>query len=146
MPLLAPLTRITPINYDTSNGYANYNVPQVPPSFNNKAGDAFFDKVNYVGAFAGTQKTTDNWTAGWANWTPTTTNYEYVGLAVNTVNVSSNIYAAKVVPNPTFQPGYFACRFTCKKRVEHYCYRPYRTHYDKRIQRFYECWFRPHSI
>ncbi len=90
------------INYDTSNGYANYNVPQVPPSFNNKGADAFFTKVNYVGAFPGTQTTSDNWTAGWANWTPTTTNYEYVlnggGVGVNTL--TNNIQNARVVPNP----------------------------------------------
>ena len=94
-----------PINYDTTGGYANYNVPLVPPSFNNKAADAFFDKVNYVGAFAGTQTTSDNWTAGWAVWTPTTTDYDskvntYGGIPQAVSNLTNLIQKIKVVPNP----------------------------------------------
>ena len=71
------------------------------PSFNNKAADPFFTKVNYVGAFAGTQTTSDNWAAGWANWTPTTTNYEYVRGSVGVGTISNNLQNVKVVPNPT---------------------------------------------
>jgi hypothetical protein len=35
--------------------------------------DAFFTPVNYIGAFAGTGASTDNWMAGWTNFDPQNT-------------------------------------------------------------------------
>ncbi len=121
------------INYDTSNGYANYNVPLVPPTFNNKAGDAFFDKVNFVGAFAGTQTTSDNWTAGWANWTPSVTDYStYVcsycnaghpnpgggngGVGVYTL--TNYLQKAVVMPNPATNTAAVMFDLNAKSNVE----------------------------
>lgn len=93
---------LNPINFDTTNNYANYNVPVVPPDFtNNKASDPFFDKVNYVGAISGTQLTSDDWTKGWTEYDPQSANYDYV-LGVNEVakNVIESIH---VYPNPASQ-------------------------------------------
>ena len=39
-----------------------------------KVADAFFDKVDYIGAFK-SSSTTDNWTLGWANFDPQNTMY-----------------------------------------------------------------------
>ena len=94
-----------PLNYDTTNNYANYNVPQVPPDFvNTKASDAFFTKVNYVGAFTNTNNTSDNWMAGWANFDPVNTNYDYVlGSNLAVENMISTFSGASVYPNPAAQ-------------------------------------------
>jgi hypothetical protein len=102
-----PFNPNNPINYDTSGGYVNYNVPTVPPDFTtSKASDAFFAKVNYVGAFAGTGTSSDNWMKGWCNFDPNNTDYEvtcYVApdpTAVSTVSKAS-FDRAKLYPNPT---------------------------------------------
>jgi hypothetical protein len=51
-------------------------VPVVASSYvDAKVSDSFFTKVNYIGAFAGTQTTSDNWTAGWSNFDPNNTDY-----------------------------------------------------------------------
>jgi hypothetical protein len=94
-----PFNPAKPINTDTSGLFANYNAPDVAPDFtNSKANDGFFDKVNYVGAFAGTGNTSDNWMKGWANFDPNNTFYEYT-LSVEDVNVN-NANALTVYPNP----------------------------------------------
>ena len=94
-----------PINYDTTGGYANYNVPQFAPDFTNtKAADAFFTKVNHVGAFSGV--TNDNWMANWTNFDPVNadystwpnTNHYIAPNAVN--NITNTLQNAKVFPNP----------------------------------------------
>ncbi len=96
-----------PINYDTSNGYANYNAPIFAPNFTTtKASDAFFTKVNYVGAFSGV--ITDNWSAGWANYDPVNTDYvtysntnHYIPPThVAITNISNTLQNARVFPNP----------------------------------------------
>ncbi len=96
-----------PINTDTSNNYASYNVPQFAPDFtNSKASDAFFTKVNHVGAFSGVNTT--NWMANWTNFDPVNTDYttyanSYHGVPVvaNSINNITNIVQnAKVFPNP----------------------------------------------
>lgn len=52
------------------------NPPAVSPTFtDDKVADAFFTKVNYIGAFAGTGTSADNWTAGWTNFDPQNTDY-----------------------------------------------------------------------
>ena len=99
-----------PINYDTSGGYVNYNVPTTPPDFtNSKANNPYFTKVNYIGAFPGTSHSTDNWMNGWCNFNPNTTSYDttcYVAPPIDS-NVSvtnvgnSSLGLAKVYPNPT---------------------------------------------
>ncbi len=99
---------MAPINYDTTSP-ATYNVPGFAPDFTNtKANDAFFTPVNYVGAFAGTGHTSDNWMYGWCNFDPLNENYDVTcytapiidsHLVVNpTANPSSQI--VKVFPNP----------------------------------------------
>ena len=93
-----------PINYDTTGGYANYNVPQFAPNFaTSKAADAFFTKVNFVGAFSGV--TTDNWMSNWTNFDPVNADYttwantcHCVQTAVN--NIANTLQNAKVFPNP----------------------------------------------
>jgi hypothetical protein len=39
-----------------------------------KVNNDFFDKVNYIGAFA-SDSDADNWTKGWANFDPQNTDY-----------------------------------------------------------------------
>jgi hypothetical protein len=94
-----------PINYDTTGGYVNYNVPTVAPDFSgSKASDPFFTRTNYVGGFAGTGASTDNWMRQWTNFDPNNTNYEvtcYVAIDPGAVNEINNAtFAAKVYPNP----------------------------------------------
>lgn len=95
-----------PINYDTSNSYANYNVPLVAPNFSTtKAADGFFTKVNFVGAFAGTQLESDNWAKSWTEFDPVNTDYTtYVNTMhmnnVGMTNIVKSVHAASVAPNP----------------------------------------------
>lgn len=97
-----------PINYDTSGGYVNYNVPAVAPDFSStKASDPFFTVTNYVGAFAGTGTSTDNWMKGWCEFNPNNADYDvtcYVAPIDTTTSVAnvgnSNFGGAKVFPNP----------------------------------------------
>lgn len=97
-----PFDPTKPINTDTSNLFVNYNAPDVIPDFSNsKAADAFFDKVNYVGAFSGTQSTSDNWMAGWTNFDPVNANYNFVNTGIATQNAKQNAFmSARVYPNP----------------------------------------------
>lgn len=93
---------LLPINTDTTNNYANYNVPAVAPDFtNNKASDPFFTHTNYIGAFSGTQTTADNWfNEGWTNFDCQNTDYNYV-LGTNGIkNVTSNVASVLLFPNP----------------------------------------------
>lgn len=95
-----PFNPANPLSSDTSNNYANYNMPGFAPDFTtSKANDAFFTKVNFVGAFAGTGTTSDNWTNGWCNFDPQNTDYSQVSTSVRTV--TSNIDNAVLFPNPT---------------------------------------------
>ena len=96
-----------PLNYDTSGGYVNYNVPGFAPDFvNTKASNAFFTNVNYVGAFPYTGTTTDNWMNGWCNFDPLNTNYDTTcytapsNVGVNNVINSGSKSILKVYPNP----------------------------------------------
>ena len=98
------------INLDTTSSYAHYNAPQFYPDFTTtKASDPFFTVVNYVGAFAGTGATSDNWMRGWCEFDPLNADYStacYVApppvdhTGVNNVNNSSFV-AAQVYPNPS---------------------------------------------
>ncbi len=98
-----PFDPTKPINTDTSNFFKNYNAPDVVPDFTtSKANDAFFDKVNYVGAFAGTQSTSDNWMAGWTNFDPVNANYDFVNTGIaNEQGKLVSFNTARVFPNPT---------------------------------------------
>ncbi len=97
-----------PISYDTTGDSVNYNVPGVAPNFTTtKASNSFFTRTNYVGAFAGTGSTSDNWMKGWCEFDPN--NADYTGncyVAPNTTAVStigmSTVGAAKVFPNPAY--------------------------------------------
>ena len=94
-----PFNPTKPINTDTSNLFANYNAPTILPDFtNSKASDGFFTKVNFVGAFAGTQTVEDNWTKGWCEFRPLYANYDVVFSEVN--NIVANLDAVNVYPNP----------------------------------------------
>jgi hypothetical protein len=95
-----PFDPTKPINTDTSNLFANYNAPTMLPDFtNSKASDAFFTKVNYVGAFAGTQTTADNWMAGWTRFDPLNENYE-LATDVSVEKIDAKVATATVFPNP----------------------------------------------
>ncbi len=95
-----PFDPSKPINTDTSNWFASYNAPDFVPSSSPKLSDPFFDKVNYIGAFSGTQTTNDDWTKGWCNWDPVNTDYSKVldPTAIN--NVEQKTLTASVYPNP----------------------------------------------
>lgn len=94
-----PFNPNKPINTDTSGLFANYNAPSLIPDFTtSKASDPFFDKVNYIGAFAGTQTTADNWMQGWTNFDPNHTNYDVVDVSVD--NIAGNLQTVNVYPNP----------------------------------------------
>jgi len=65
-------TTTSPIVYTSSTNSA----PAVPASFtDSKLSDSFFTKVNYIGAFAGTGASGDNWMANWTNFDPQNTDY-----------------------------------------------------------------------
>ena len=94
-----------PINYDTTGSYANYNVPAFAPDFtNSKAAYSFFTKVNFVGAFAGTGTTSDNWMKGWCNFDPNNADYEttcYVAIPEGVATIKPGSFdGVKVFPNP----------------------------------------------
>lgn len=93
-----PFNPTKPINTDTSNLFANYNAPDVLPDFTNtKASNSFFTKVNYVGAFSGTQTSSDDWTQGWTNFDPNNTYYVPTGISkINNAFAGVNIH-----PNPS---------------------------------------------
>ncbi len=97
---LYPFDPTKPINTDTSNWFANYNAPNLQPSKSAKLADAFFDKVNYIGAFAGTQTTSDDWTANWTNFDPVNTDYSKVLDPTAISNVEQKTFTASVYPNP----------------------------------------------
>lgn len=98
-----------PISYDTTSP-STYNVPGVPPDFTStKASDSWFTNVNYVGAFAGTGHTSDNWMKGWCEFDPNNAFYDticYVAPPVDTShtsvnNVTASLENSKVFPNPS---------------------------------------------
>ncbi|MCW3122022.1 MAG: hypothetical protein JWQ38_1514 [Flavipsychrobacter sp.] len=98
------------INTDTSGGMAVFNAPAVFPDFTaTKASDPFFTPVKYVGAFAGTGSTSDNWMKGWCEFDPNKADYssacyvappppeDHTGVA----QVNNSLFAnATVYPNP----------------------------------------------
>ncbi|MBS1774428.1 MAG: T9SS type A sorting domain-containing protein [Bacteroidetes bacterium] len=69
------------------------------PDFTGKAADAFFDKVNYIGAFGCTGQASDNWMAGWTNFDPNNTWYDMwcTGDNVNKIATSLDV---RISPNP----------------------------------------------
>ncbi len=97
-----------PLNMDTTGGYANYNAPTVYPDFTStKASDAFFDKTNYIGGFAGTGATSDNWMKGWCEFNPN--NADYTGTCyvappqdhTGVENIGNGAFAmVSIYPNP----------------------------------------------
>lgn len=92
-----------PINYDTTGNGVNYNVPTVPPNFgdSSKASDPFFTPTNFVGAFAGTLTTNDNWMAGWANFDPVNTSYPLLPIQTDVATIQDALETISVYPNPT---------------------------------------------
>ncbi len=92
-----PFNSALPINTDTTNWFANYNAPSYLPVESYKLGN-FFTKVNYVGAFSGTQTTNDDWTDKWCNWDPNNTDYtNSYTLAAEEVKSAIGV---SVYPNP----------------------------------------------
>lgn len=107
-----------PINTDTSNNYANYNVPAMAPDFtNNKSNDAFFDKVNFVGAEPGTQLTADDWTKTWTEWDPQNANYNYV-ITTGVKSINSIVESVHAYPNPAAQNVVIAYNTIANGNVE----------------------------
>jgi len=98
-----PFNPANPLSMDTSNNYANYNAPVQYPNFTtSKASDAFFTKVNYIGGFAGTGTTSDNWMNGWCEFDPNNKDYEYV-CPTGVTNVNNYVESAHAYPNPASQ-------------------------------------------
>lgn len=100
-----PFNPLNAINYDTTGGGVNYNVPLAPPEFStSKASDAYFTKVNYIGAFAGTNTAADNWMKGWCEFDPNNAFYDttcYVPVTGVTPNLENIITSGiNVFPNP----------------------------------------------
>jgi hypothetical protein len=107
-----------PINTDTSNNYANYNVPAFPPASSNKLQNAFFTTENYVGGFSGTGTTTDNWTQGWANWDPVNTDYSAVCSANAVQRYDADKLYLRVQPNPAVNQAMVGYRVTEETKIE----------------------------
>jgi len=96
-----PFNTALPINTDTSNFFANYNAPKFPPHWNSgRLANAFFTHVNYVGAFSGTQTTSDNWMASWTNFDPVNTDYSNVCTANSIQQNAINSTYLQAFPNP----------------------------------------------
>lgn len=97
-----PFNPTLALNSDTSNWFANYNLPSTPPSYSSgRLNNAFFSKVNYIGAFAGTQTTSDNWMALWTNFDPVNTDYS--NACPSSVGIKNNFLANTLLvahPNP----------------------------------------------
>lgn len=78
--LLNPFNLTSPSFLPTSTSPIVYNgttsIPAVAASFTDaKVSGSFFTKVNYIGAFAATGASSDNWMAGWTNFDPQNTDY-----------------------------------------------------------------------
>ncbi|MES2704107.1 MAG: T9SS type A sorting domain-containing protein [Bacteroidota bacterium] len=95
-----------PISYDTTGDSVNFNVPTVAPEFtSSKANDPFFTRTNYIGGFAGTGTTADNWMRQWCNFDPNNTDYNVTCYVAPVENAVADINKAsfgntKVFPNP----------------------------------------------
>ncbi len=99
-----PFNPANPINLDTSNWFSNYNAPSFPPRFSSgRLKNPFFTKVNYVGAFSGTQTSSDNWMANWTNFDPNNANYSGV---CTTSGIKQNFLEStylQAFPNPAHE-------------------------------------------
>jgi len=94
-----------PISYDTTGDSVNFNVPGVAPDFtNSKASNAFFTHTNYVGAFAGTSSTTDNWMNGWCEFNPQNADYTTTCFITTGITTAAPVTfdQVKVFPNPAY--------------------------------------------
>jgi hypothetical protein len=108
-----------PINTDTSNNYAHYNVPTLSPVLNsNKLQNPFFTVENHVGAFNYTGTTTDNWTAGWCNWDPLNTDYSAVCSANAIQKYEADKLYLRVSPNPAVNEALVGYRILENTTVE----------------------------
>ncbi|HEU4719287.1 MAG TPA: T9SS type A sorting domain-containing protein [Bacteroidia bacterium] len=87
-----PFNPSLPLNTDTSNFFANYNAPSIVPQWNSgRLAGGFFTPVNYVGAFAGTQSTTDNWMNGWCNFDCENTDYSLTSAPAASITALGNL-------------------------------------------------------
>ncbi len=91
-----PFNPTLPINTDTTQWFKNYNAPAFVPATSYKL-DNFFDKVNFIGAFPGTQTLADDWTRGWCNFDPINTDYSKP-QSVN--QIAQKSVGVRVYPNP----------------------------------------------
>lgn len=78
--LLSPFNLTSPSFLPSTTSPIVYNGsttgPAVTASFSDaKVSDQFFTSVNYIGAFAGTGASADNWMSGWTNFDPQNTDY-----------------------------------------------------------------------
>jgi hypothetical protein len=89
-PNLVP-NSTSPIVYPVGN-------PAAPANFSSsKLQNSFFTPVNYVGAFAGTGQTTDNWMNGWCNFDPVNADYSHTTAGIASLSNDAQI---NVYPNP----------------------------------------------
>ena len=104
-------------------------------SINAQITNPFFDHVDYIGAFDGT----NNWTSGWANFDPDIVNYPTATVTItdsiytNTTLNASTVYklmgfvyvtqnATLTIPAGTIIRGGDATGITyCRKRFKNYC-------------------------
>jgi hypothetical protein len=89
-----PFNPAMPINTDTTQWLSHYNAPTDVPVFNSgriTSAGSFFTPTNYVGAFAGTQTSSDNWMNGWCNFDPENTDYSLTSAPVATVSALGNL-------------------------------------------------------
>lgn len=108
-----------PISYDTTGDSMSFNAPIVVPDFTtSKASHSVFTKVNYVGAFAGTGLSSDNWMKGWCEFDPNNAFYDticYVAPPIDTTAGINTIVAGfenKVFPNPAANSATLQMQFT----------------------------------
>jgi hypothetical protein len=108
-----------PINKDTSNNYASYNVPVLEPVLNSaKLQNSFFTTENHVGAFNYTSNTSDNWTAGWCNFDPANTDYSAVCSANAIQTYDADKLYLRVSPNPACTQALVGYRVQSETKVE----------------------------
>ncbi len=89
-----PFNPALPLNTDTTQWLSHYNAPTAYPVWNSgrvTAANGFFTPTNYVGAFAGTQSTNDNWMNGWCNFNPVNTDYSLTSAPLATITAAGSI-------------------------------------------------------
>ena len=110
-----------PISFDTTGDSMSFNAPIVVPDFTtSKASHSVFTKVNYVGAFAGTGLSSDNWMKGWCEFDPNNAFYDTICYVAPPTPIDTNVgintivagFENKVFPNPAANSATLQMQFT----------------------------------